>query len=362
MLRILTIVGARPQFIKAAVMSRYFASKENIAEVIVHTGQHFDANMSSVFFDELSIPTPKYNLNINNSTHGNMTGRMLWGIEEILLKEKPDYLLVYGDTNSTLAGALAAAKLHIPIIHIEAGLRSFNMNMPEEINRILTDRLSRLLCCPTEVAIQNLKQEGFDRFACTYLNTGDVMEDAVRFYEKTLSEESLPNEIKKLTQNPFILCTLHREENTNNEQRLQAILSALQEVSKQVTVVFPVHPRTKAKVASLANSPSIQLIEPVGYKANLYLQKKSELIITDSGGMQKEAYFLKKFCLTVRDETEWTELVTTGCNVICGADKNKILAEYERLQKRTWNFPAHLYGGGKAADTIFNAITSLTTT
>jgi UDP-GlcNAc3NAcA epimerase len=335
--------------------------KQDIVEIIVHTGQHFDANMSGIFFKELNIPTPHYNLDINNSTHGDMTGRMLSGIEGILLKENPDQVLVYGDTNSTLAGALAAAKLHIPVVHVEAGLRSFNMKMPEEVNRILTDRVSRLLCCPTDAAVLNLKNEGFENFNCTVVKTGDVMEDAVRFYEGNLSENNLSVSIQEIVKRPFILCTIHREENTNDTNRLASLLSTLTELSKKVSIIFPLHPRTKSKIGTIPESPSLYFIDPVGYKENLYLQKKCKMVITDSGGMQKEAYFLKKHCITVRDETEWTELVIAGCNVLCGADKEKIITAYNRFNDAEWNFADNLYGGGKAAEAVYQAIQSIAT-
>lgn len=359
MLRIVTIVGARPQFIKAAVMSRCFSSKQDVQEIVVHTGQHFDENMSEIFFKELNIPTPHYNLNINNTSHGDMTGRMLSGIESILMNENPDFVLVYGDTNSTLAGALAAAKLHIPVVHVEAGLRSFNMKMPEEINRILTDRVSRLLCCPTDTAVSNLRKEGFENFPCTVAKTGDVMEDAVRFYEGQLTDNNLPAAIKEIVKSPYILCTIHREENTNDANRLAIILSTLEELSQEVPIIVPLHPRTKSKIKNQPTSSSVYFIDPVGYKENLYLQKNAEMIITDSGGIQKEAYFLKKFCITVRDETEWTELVSAGCNALCGADRVKILEAYSKFKSSPWNFPPNLYGGGTAADSIYRAIQSV---
>jgi len=248
MIKVLTVLGARPQFIKAAALSRTFQFNPNFKEIIVHTGQHFDTNMSDIFFNELNIPKPAYNLNINGLGHGAMTGQMLSGVEEIILKEKPDYVLVYGDTNSTIAGALAAKKLLVKVVHVEAGLRSFNMAMPEEINRILTDRISDLLCCPTEAAIKNLANEGFGTFPSTIVKTGDVMQDAANYYA---SRVDVASELEKLSlqKDKFLLCTLHRAETTDNPERLVNVLSALKEIAdKYIDVVIPLHPRTKAKL------------------------------------------------------------------------------------------------------------------
>jgi UDP-GlcNAc3NAcA epimerase len=357
MIRITTVIGARPQFIKASVMSRFFQASGAVKEILVHTGQHFDYNMSEVFFSELKIPAPDYNLGINSSSHGKMTGKMLIAIEEVLEKEKPHYLLVYGDTNSTLAGALAAKKLHIPVIHIEAGLRSYNNRMPEEINRTVTDRISNLLCCPTDAAMLNLQKEGFDNFDCVYRKTGDVMEDSVRFHRKHFrTPPKILTEIGAVP-NGYILATLHRAENTDDKERLNNIIGAFLEIASDTMIVLPLHPRTKSKLSELPGARNLKIIEPVGYSDNLQLIGLSNLVMTDSGGMQKEAYMMKKFCLTLRDETEWTELVDLSCNFVTGAIKKNIVERYHYVKTLDWNAPADIYGGGNAAEKIFNMIT-----
>lgn len=354
MIKIITVLGARPQFIKAAALSRALVKHGGFEEVIVHTGQHFDANMSDVFFDELNIPKPVYNLNIHGLSHGAMTGQMLSGVEEILLKEKPDYVLVYGDTNSTLAGALAAKKLGIKVIHIEAGLRSFNMAMPEEINRILTDRISDLLCCPTAAAMQNLKKEGFDSFNLSYLKTGDVMQDAALYYADMIAEDTTVSQLG-LENGKFILCTLHRAENTDDPKRMGSILQALRAINKEMKVVIPLHPRTKAKL-STSDLVGITCIDPQGYLNMIALLKSCKLVMTDSGGLQKEAYFFQKYCITLRTETEWVELVEGGYNLIAGFESDKIMDSFRALKDREWKGEAGLYGGGKASDVICEAI------
>ncbi|MEG2278298.1 MAG: UDP-N-acetylglucosamine 2-epimerase (non-hydrolyzing), partial [Odoribacter sp.] len=280
-MKIVTVIGARPQFIKAAVVSRVLAECEQVEEVIVHTGQHFDANMSEVFFEEMCIPKPHYNLNINGLGHGAMTGQMLEKIEEVLLKEKPEWVLVYGDTNSTLAGALAAKKLHIKVAHVEAGLRSFNMEMPEEINRIVTDRISDVLFCPTDQAVENLRKEGFHHLPCRVVKNGDVMQDAAMFYvnKARKPEMNVPER--------FILCTIHRAENTDDRERLRSIFRALELISGEVKVVLPLHPRTKAKLVAEGydfEKSEICFITPVGYLEMVYLLKNCELVMCDSGG------------------------------------------------------------------------------
>jgi UDP-GlcNAc3NAcA epimerase len=356
MIKVLTIIGARPQFIKAAVMSRFFRKIENIREVLVHTGQHFDQNMSDIFFKELQIPAPLYNLGINSLSHGKMTGQMIAAIEDLILIEKPHYLLVFGDTNSTLAGALAAKKIHVPVIHIEAGLRSFNMRMPEEINRIVTDRIADILCCPTNKAMENLKEEGFDHFDCTYLKTGDVMEDSVRFHENVFRNKPFWLEKLKLQNSDYILCTVHREENTDSPAKLRSIIDALLRISEETPIVLPVHPRTRKKLSEHHHSKTLHLIEPVGYTDNLQLIKHCLFVMTDSGGMQKEAYMMKKFCLTLRDETEWTELVDLNCNFLTGADQTRIIDTANKIKQLSWDAPGDIYGGGKAAEKIYEAI------
>ena len=285
----MTIVGARPQFVKAAAMSREFASRQGIEEILVHTGQHFDANMSEVFFTEMEIPRPNYNLDVHSLSHGAMTGRMLEGIEDLIEKEKPDVVLVYGDTNSTIAGALAARKLHVPVCHIEAGLRSFNMKMPEEVNRILTDRISDVLYCPTDAAIANLSNEGFDRFNCEVVKVGDVMQDAAIFYAQKSKERST------LKLEPgFVLCTLHRAENTDDPARLKSIVAALESIHEESEVILPLHPRTKKKLEDYGMNSSLHIIDPVGYFDMIELLKKCKMVMTDSGGLQKEAFFFGK--------------------------------------------------------------------
>lgn len=355
-MKIVTILGARPQFIKAGTVSREIAKHKDIKEVIIHTGQHFDANMSDVFFDEMKIPKPDYNLAINNLGHGSMTGQMLEKIEEILLKEKPDWVMVYGDTNSTIAGSLAASKLHIKVAHIEAGLRSFNINMPEEVNRILTDRISNILFCPTDTAIQNLKNEGYPNqlTAKNYQliqNVGDVMQDGALFYKDLTIKPEV-----KLT-DEYILTTIHRAENTDNSQRLESIFSALNEIAKETQIVLPLHPRTKniLKERNQELSTNITIIEPVGYLKMIYLIKNSKLVMTDSGGLQKEAFFFEKPCITLRDETEWIELIEHKFNVLAGADKTKILESYKCFEFNT-NFSINLYGGGKASQRIIEIL------
>ncbi len=394
-MKIVTVVGARPQFIKAAVVSsairKYNESlpspTSNLTEVIVHTGQHFHTNMSEVFFKELEIPKPDYNLGVNSVTHGAMTGRALERIEEVLLKEKPDWVLVYGDTNSTLAGALAAAKLHIPLAHVEAGLRSFNMRMPEEINRILTDRVSNLLLCPTETAAENLQKEGLNNVAnngklidesknfkffphspSLIANVGDVMYDSTLINLKRAEETStILNDLGLMNGNkikPFNLATVHRAENTDDTERLKEIFEALKQLSKQVVIVLPLHPRTRRSIESLnpsllTPSPTLRIIDPISYMDNTLLEKYTQVILTDSGGMQKEAYFLKTPCITLRDETEWVELVNIGVNIVAGADKDSILRASEVVKDKELDFSQNFFGNGTAGQRIVDLILNL---
>jgi UDP-GlcNAc3NAcA epimerase len=335
MKKIVTVIGARPQFIKAAAVSRAVAAAGGLEEVIVHTGQHFDANMSQVFFDQMSIPRPDYHLNINGLTHGAMTGAMLAGIEEVLLKERPDHVMVYGDTNSTLAGALAAAKLGMPLAHVEAGLRSFNMAMPEEVNRILTDRVSSLLFCPTQVAKDNLLREGFDHFGVQMIITGDVMYDAMLYFRKSARP---PDHV--ILPDDFVVATVHRAENTDNIVRLGELIVAINELAVTMPVVFPMHPRTAGVLQAPglpALSKQVMVIRPVGYLEMLYLLLRCKMVVTDSGGMQKEAYFFGKPCITIRDETEWTELVDAGYNRICGSDKKKSWLPLNLFRQPGWS-------------------------
>lgn len=385
-MKLLTILGARPQFIKAATVSRAIRAHNAQAELtgkgslieefIVHTGQHFDANMSDVFFDQLDIPRPHHNLGIANLSHGAMTGRMLEGIETLIQQAHPDWLLVYGDTNSTLAGALAAAKLQIPVAHVEAGLRSHNPAMPEEINRVLTDRISTLLLCPTETAVGNLAKEGFPFPAPTRLqgqapetqtpegsptakqhiaNLGDVMYDAVLHY-RDLARERVNLDSYGLQHQRYALCTLHRQENTDDPARLNSILGALRQISQQVPVVLPLHPRTRAKLAQQddANSKTLdglKVLDPLPYLEMQRLQMSARLILTDSGGMQKEAYFHRVPCITVRDETEWVETVDAGWNQVVGANATKILSAFGDLKPPSAEQPQP-YGDGQAAGRV----------
>jgi len=345
--KIITIVGARPQFIKAATLSRQF-KLVGIKEKIIHTGQHFDANMSDVFFDEMEIPKPDYQLDIHGLTHGAMTGRMLEGIENILMREKPDGVLVYGDTNSTLAGALAASKLQIPLIHVEAGLRSFNMAMPEEINRILTDRISTILFCPTDAAVNNLKREGFENMPVQIIKNGDVMQAAAIYYASKAEQKS--DILKKTNLKNFVLATIHRQENTDSPENLKSIISGLNEINRQVPVVVPIHPRTRNILAQLQIVPEFTLINPVGYFDMIMLLKNCELVITDSGGVQKEAFFFGKHCITLREQTEWVELVDNGFNLLVGSDSVKLKNAFEFFKTKISDFSIDLYGSGKAAE------------
>ena len=319
-MKILTVVGARPQFIKAAPVSREL--RREYQEILVHTGQHYDTNMSDIFFEELHIPKADYHLGVGSGNHGKQTGEMLAKIEEILLTEKPDALLVYGDTNSTLAGALAASKLLIPVIHIEAGLRSYNKAMPEEQNRILTDHLATLLFCPTDTAVQNLATEGV---TSGVVNTGDVMYDAVLFNSTIADDKSDILERLGLESRWYILATIHRAENTNSQERLTNLVNAFNESGEKI--VLPLHPRTHGFLDkyNLRFGENVQIIEPVGYLDMLKLEKHAKKILTDSGGVQKEAYFMAVPCITMRDETEWVETVEYGWNRLVGANYQSIL-------------------------------------
>jgi len=356
--KIVTILGARPQFIKAATVSRAFAKyNDTLEELIIHTGQHYDYKMSDLFFEELSIPKPHLNLAVGSGSHGEQTGEMLKLIERELIKIKPSMVLVYGDTNSTLAGALAASKIHIPVAHVEAGLRSFNKRMPEEINRILTDHVSDLLFGPTEVSIINLRNEGIDDKKV--YNPGDVMYDAIRFYQASAEERSSIIKDVGVEGKNFILTTIHRAENTDDPVKLKTIMSSLNKVAETRTVIFPIHPRTKGVLKDVYQSslnPGFELIDPVGYLDMIALQKNCSLIVTDSGGVQKEAFLNNKFCLTVRNETEWTELVDHGFNFLI--NPIDILPE---MVERVWgkkfeNKGFQPYGDGFAADKIVEII------
>ncbi len=362
-MKIITIVGARPQFIKAAVVSRAIqkhnqgaAAGDIIVEKILHTGQHYDDNMSRVFFEEMLIPEPAFNIGVAGGTHGAMTGRMLEKIELILLDEKPDWVLVYGDTNSTLAGALAAKKLHIRLAHVEAGLRSFNMRMPEEQNRILTDRISDLLFCPTANAVRNLEKEGFAGFPCRVVVAGVVMFDAAMYYRQFARRPACHG----LPDSDFILCTLHRAENTDDRERITSIITALTTLAEETAIVLPLHPRTKKLIGSHGLSLShknILVIEPVSYLEMVWLLEHCRQVMTDSGGLQKEAYFFKKPCITLRDETEWVELVEAGANIIAGSDADKILSSYRQQKEIAADAYARpLYGDGNSGALILQSL------
>lgn len=357
-MRLLTIVGARPQFIKAAALSRVLSKRNDIEELIVHTGQHFDQNMSEVFFEEMDIPKPAFNLDINSMGHGAMTGRMLEGIEQLILDHRPDMVLVYGDTNSTIAGALAARKLHVKVAHVEAGLRSFNMAMPEEVNRILCDRISDYLFCPTDTAVQNLKAEGYDQFDSQVIRTGDVMQDAALYYAQFAPERS--KVMGKIgAAEGIVLATIHRAENTDNLDRLKGIVAALNEISNEQPVICPIHPRTAKIMDQNGIKPAFTIIDPVGYFDMIELLKASSVVLTDSGGLQKEAFFFQSPCVTMRDQTEWVELVEGGFNEIAGADTDRILAAYGRMKQSQPDFSVDLYGKGKAAENITDVISGV---
>ena len=348
-LKIVTILGARPQFIKAAVVSRALSQYPDIQEVIVHTGQHFDNNMSQLFFEEMQLPKPLYHFDIHGLPHGALTGRMMEKIEEVLLHEKPDWVLVYGDTDSTLAGALAAKKLHIRVAHVEAGLRSFNEAMPEEINRILTDRISDLLFCPSEMAVNQLRNEGRLANGTKVVLCGDVMKDAARQFAPLMRKPAatLPDR--------FVLCTFHRTENVDNPQVLKQLLYALELTCNTIPVVCPLHPHTRKSLEAIdypTESSPIQFIEPVGYLEMLYLLDHCTLVMTDSGGLQKEAYYMRKHCVTLRNETEWTELVGCGYNHVVGTEPAAILQTVQNLMDVPPVFPIALYGDSHAAEII----------
>ncbi len=343
-LQILTVVGARPQFVKAAVLSRLIRSEfaEQTDEFLLHTGQHYDHNMSRLFFDELRIPEPDVNLEVGSGSHGESTGQMLAGIEKILMERKPDLVLVYGDTNSTLAGGLAASKLLIPVAHVEAGLRSFSMVMPEEQNRVLVDRISRWLFCPTEIAQENLSREGIRDGVHV---VGDVMLDAANYYRETEADRIAT--VADKWPKPYYLLTLHRAENTDDRAKLSSIFDALNEFD-DVPCVFPAHPRTRKKMAEhgITVAPHIRMIDPVGYLEMLAAETEASFIVTDSGGVQKEAFFFRKPCITLRDETEWTETVEVGWNKLVGADPDRIAQGLRNVSPaQEWK---PLYGNGNS--------------
>jgi len=380
MKKILTIIGARPQIIKAAAISREIQNNfsSELEEIIVHTGQHYDENMSQIFFDELKIPKPNYNLKIGSGSHAGQTAEMLKGIEEILEKERPNYLLIYGDTNSTVAGSLAAIKIHIPVIHIEAGLRSFNKSMPEEINRIMSDHVSSMLFCPTDSAIENLKLEGFDYEPNpitanidqpAVIKSGDIMLDNTLHFKEVAEEQSNIMKENDLVKEQFILTTCHRPSNTDDSNNINSIFQALYEIAEEneIKVVLPIHPRTqkcmdelldkelKSKINSGAH---FIIIPPVSFLEMIQLEANSKMIISDSGGVQKEAFFLKKPCVVLREETEWIELIDNGNAMLVGPNKGKILAAFRTLSNKEFTYPS-FYGNGNAANQICKDILAL---
>jgi UDP-GlcNAc3NAcA epimerase len=375
--KILTVIGARPQIIKAAAISRAIKKlfSNDLKEVIVHTGQHYDENMSAIFFEELGIPTPEFNLNVGSGTHGVQTAKMIEGIEKLMLEVQPDGIIIYGDTNSTIAAALAASKIHIPVFHIEAGLRSFNKSMPEEINRILSDHISTLLFCPTQTAIDNLVKEGF---SISNENTpsvdqphvhlcGDIMYDNSMYFSSLSDEKSLIRKEIGVDSKNYILVTIHRNANTDDADRLNAIFSALIYIQNTTgfEVVLPLHPRTNKMMdqllseenkALLKENKQFKIISPAGFLDIISLEKNAELIITDSGGLQKEAYFFKKPCVILRPETEWVEIVQNGNAIIANADQYKIVeAANHLLTKKVYTFP-NLFGDAKASEFIVQKI------
>lgn len=365
-MKIVTIIGARPQFIKASVVSSEIQKRagsqdlNHAREIIVHTGQHYDYNMSRLFFDELDIPEPHYHLEVGSSSHGSMTARMMTKIEEVLSSEHPDWVLVYGDTNSTLAGAIVAAKMHIPIAHVEAGLRSFNKRMPEELNRVLTDHMSRALFTPTEIATTNLAREGITDGV---ILTGDVMFDAFLHFKEKAGRHSRILDTLDLDSDSYCLATVHRQENTDDSQRLANIFSALKELSDAgQQVILPLHPRTRKvleqKDIRVDENTGIRVIEAVGYLDMIHLEANAGLICTDSGGVQKEAYFAGVPCITLRDETEWVETVEAGANILAGTEKQAILDAFELARNTQVNVLPNLYGDGHAAVKIIDNLTT----
>lgn len=350
MKKILTIVGARPQFVKAAVISRALRPyQDSLQEVIVHTGQHYDQNMSDVFFEEMDIPKPDINLEIQEPTHGAMTGKMLIGLEEVMMEQKPDIVLVYGDTNSTVAGALAAVKLHIPVAHVEAGMRAHDLIIPEEVNRVMTDRVSQLFFCTTEEPADNLRKEGFQE---NIYVTGDVMYDAVMYYK----DKAEPSELLSDIPDDFYLATVHRQENTDHKDYLLGIMDALKTLAKDRPVVLPLHPRTAKYLEEYGiSTDGLHILPPVGYFDMICLLKKAHMVLTDSGGLQKEAYYFSKPVVIFRHRTEWVELIDSGVAKLTKSKTSEILDTVSSLQNIT-SFPENIYGDGHAGDKIVSTI------
>lgn len=358
-MRVVTVLGARPQFIKAAAVSSAFVRAPGVEEVIVHTGQHHDPGMSAIFFDELGIPTPTHHLGIAGGGHGEMTGRMLVAIEAVLQAEKPDWLLVYGDTNSTLAGALAAAKLHVPVAHVEAGLRSFNRRMPEEVNRVLTDHCADVLFTPTAIATRNLLDEGLPEGRIAQV--GDVMYDTVLMFGEVARRQNAGAVAIGLEPKGYVLATIHRQENTDDPVRLAAIIDALAQVATRLPVVLPLHPRTRKQLTAFDLDDRvgrIRLVAPLGYLEMVGLQRDAAVITTDSGGVQKEAFFHSVPCVTLRDETEWVELVETGWNRLVAPSDPQVIADAVLASVGMYGRATSPYGEGDAADRIVKRLAS----
>ena len=376
MIKILTVIGARPQIIKAAAISRSIREKysNQVEEKILHTGQHYDQNMSAVFFEELGIPQPDFNLGVGSGKHGEQTAKMIAGIEEVLMNEPFDGILLYGDTNSTLAGAVAASKTHVPIFHVEAGLRSHNMAMPEEINRIVCDQLSSILFPPTETGMKNLREEGFLKSKAQFkngkerlvVNSGDVMFDNSLYFRELAKEKCDIIHRLGLTKNGYVLATIHRDNNTDSQERLTSIFQALLDIADRdgVKIVIPLHPRTK-KMLPLNLTPSVyerlkeservSIIPPASFFEIIELERHARLVMTDSGGVQKEAFFFARPCVILRPETEWVEIVEHKAGILADADYDRILKAYQELTGKPVTFPP-LFGNGKAAETILETI------
>ena len=347
-MKILTILGARPQFIKSALISNQIINSELIREIIVHTGQHFEYNMSDIFFREMNLPNPNYNLGVNRMNRELMIEKMIEKLDPILINENPDAVLVYGDTNSTLAGSLAAEKFKIPIFHIESGLRSFNKSMPEELNRIKTDQLASLLFCPTKNSINNLEKEEITKGVVL---SGDVMYD---IFKRFSENNKHINETKVKIGSNFVIATIHRQENTDDEKRLRSIFSNLDMINEKIRVVFPLHPRTKAQLKKFNIETKIECIEPLGYLSMLSILKSAKIVFTDSGGLQKESFFAKKKCIIVRNETEWTKLTNIGVNHL--SNPEDLFDTFEKVKKIKCNFAYNFFGDGNASKTIVDSI------
>jgi UDP-GlcNAc3NAcA epimerase len=374
MMKVVTIVGARPQIIKAAALSRAIKTKfqDKIQEIIVHTGQHYDDNMSQVFFDELGIPQPNYNLNIRSASHGDQTGMMVSGVEKVILTEKPACVVIYGDTNSTLAAAIAASKINVPIAHIEAGLRSYNKLMPEEVNRIIADHVSTFLFCPTQTAYDNLVREGFNKHTVPpytinnprIYHCGDIMFDNSIYFSELAERKSDILRQNGLNSGQYILATIHRNNNTDDPSRLRSIFSALAKIAEKRKIIVPLHPRTTKQLEqipslqnTLKNAKNITVVPPVSFLEMICLEKNAGLLITDSGGVQKEAFFFRRPCIILRSETEWVELIACGASLLADADESRIIGGIEHFFNKTESlaFP-ELFGNGKTAEFICEEI------